>query len=28
MVRISRLFGWILLGAGEYFLINAGILWV
>ena len=28
MVRISRIFGWILLGAGEYFLINAGILWV
>ena len=27
MVRISRLFGWILLGAGEYFLINAGMLW-
>lgn len=28
MVRISRLFGWILLGTGEYFLINAGILWM
>ncbi len=28
MVRISRLFGWILLGAGEYLLINAGMLWV
>jgi cytochrome c-type biogenesis protein len=28
MARISRLFGWILLGTGEYFLINAGILWV
>ena len=28
MVRISRMFGWILLGAGEYFLINAGMLWV
>ncbi len=27
MVRISRLFGWILLGTGEYFLINAGMLW-
>jgi len=27
MVRINRLFGWILLGAGEYFLIHAGILW-
>jgi cytochrome c-type biogenesis protein len=27
MVRIRRLFGWILLGAGEYFLINAGMLW-
>ncbi len=28
MVRVSRLFGWILLGTGEYFLINAGILWI
>lgn len=28
MTRINRLFGWILLGAGEYFLIYAGILWV
>ena len=28
MVRISHSFGWILLGTGEYFLINAGILWV
>ncbi len=28
MTRISRIFGWILLGAGEYFLINAGVLWV
>jgi thiol:disulfide interchange protein DsbD len=28
MVRVNRIFGWILLGAGEYFLINAGILWV
>lgn len=28
MARISHLFGWILLGTGEYFLINAGILWV
>jgi cytochrome c-type biogenesis protein len=27
MTRISRLFGWILLGTGEYFLINAGMLW-
>ena len=27
MVRINRLFGWILLGAGEYFLIHAGMLW-
>jgi len=26
--RISHIFGWILLGTGEYFLINAGILWV
>ncbi len=28
MVRISHTFGWILLGTGEYFLINAGMLWV
>ena len=28
MTRISRVFGWILLGAGEYFLVNAGMLWV
>jgi cytochrome c-type biogenesis protein len=28
MVRVSHVFGWILLGTGEYFLINAGILWV
>lgn len=28
MTRISRIFGWVLLGAGEYFLVNAGILWV
>jgi cytochrome c-type biogenesis protein len=28
MVRIRHLFGWILLGAGEYFLINAGMLWI
>jgi cytochrome c-type biogenesis protein len=27
MVRISRLFGWMLLGTGEYFLIHAGMLW-
>lgn len=27
MVRINRLFGWILLGVGEYFLIQAGMLW-
>ncbi len=28
MARISRIFGWILLGTGEYFLINAGMLWI
>jgi cytochrome c-type biogenesis protein len=28
MVRVSHLFGWLLLATGEYFLINAGILWV
>jgi cytochrome c-type biogenesis protein len=26
--RVSHLAGWILLGTGEYFLVNAGILWV
>jgi len=28
MVRVSQLFGWILIGTGEYFLINAGMLWI
>ncbi|MBM4315033.1 MAG: thiol:disulfide interchange protein [Deltaproteobacteria bacterium] len=28
MARVSHLFGWVLLGTGEYFLINAGMLWV
>jgi cytochrome c-type biogenesis protein len=28
MARISLICGWILLGTGEYFLINAGMLWV
>jgi cytochrome c-type biogenesis protein len=28
MTRIGHFFGWILLGTGEYFLINAGMLWV
>lgn len=28
MTRISRIFGFILLGTGEYFLVNAGMLWV
>jgi thiol:disulfide interchange protein DsbD len=28
MTRINRMAGWILIGAGEYFFINAGILWV
>lgn len=27
MVWIRRLCGWLLIGTGEYFLINAGILW-
>jgi thiol:disulfide interchange protein DsbD len=27
MVRISKAFGWILLATGEYFLVNAGMLW-
>ena len=27
MVRITHLFGWILIGAGEYFLIQSGVLW-
>lgn len=28
MARVSHLFGWVLLGTGEYFLISAGMLWV
>ena len=28
MVRISKVFGWILLATGEYFLVNAGMLWI
>lgn len=28
MTRINKVFGWILLGMGEYFLIKAGILWI
>ena len=27
MTRISRIFGWVFLAMGEYFLINAGMLW-
>lgn len=27
MTRINKVFGWILLGMGEYFLIKAGMLW-
>jgi thiol:disulfide interchange protein DsbD len=27
MGRIGHLFGWLMIGAGEYFLIQAGILW-
>jgi cytochrome c-type biogenesis protein len=27
MTKIGRLFGWLMIGAGEYFLIQAGILW-
>jgi cytochrome c-type biogenesis protein len=27
MARISHLFGWLMIAAGEYFLIQAGILW-
>lgn len=28
MVRVSHLFGWIMIGVGEYFLILAGTLWL
>jgi thiol:disulfide interchange protein DsbD len=28
MVRIGKAFGWILLATGEYFLVNAGMLWI
>lgn len=27
MTRISHVFGWIMLAAGEYFLIQAGMIW-
>ncbi len=27
MAKISHLFGWLMIAAGEYFLIQAGILW-
>ena len=27
MIKIGRLFGWLMIAAGEYFLIQAGILW-
>ncbi len=28
MVRTKKIFGWILIGMGEYFLINAGKFWI
>lgn len=28
MTRINKIFGWIMVGAGEYFLIKAGTLWL
>jgi len=28
MTRMTTIFGWVLLGAGEYFLIHAGMLWI
>ena len=28
MTRINKFFGWIMIGAGEYFLIKAGALWI
>lgn len=28
MVRVSHFSGWIMIGAAEYFLINAGSLWI
>jgi thiol:disulfide interchange protein DsbD len=27
MNRVSRVFGWIMIGAGEYFLVQAGMMW-
>lgn len=27
MIKIGRFFGWLMIAAGEYFLIQAGILW-
>jgi thiol:disulfide interchange protein DsbD len=28
MIRIKKIFGWILIGIGEYFLITAGKFWI
>jgi len=28
MTRINQLFGWTMIGVGEYFLIKAGALWI
>jgi thiol:disulfide interchange protein DsbD len=28
MTRINKIFGWIMMGAGEYFLIKTGTLWI
>jgi len=28
MTRINKIFGWIMIGAGEYFLLKAGTLWI
>ncbi len=28
MTRINKIFGWMMIGAGEYFLLKAGTLWI
>lgn len=28
MNRINKIFGWIMIGAGEYFLVKTGMLWI
>ena len=27
MTRVNKIFGWLMIAAGEYFLLQAGMLW-